>query len=71
MGISMIRTPSTCGWKVSWFTGEEKIIDSRYGKKKVVKISKHFFCRSKAEAEAKVKELKVQGIEPSLSECIW
>ena len=70
MGISIIRTPSTCGWKVSWFTGEERII-TRNGSKKAIPIAKHFFTRTKDDAEAKAKELKENGFDAVITECIW
>jgi len=72
MGTSMIRTPSTCGWKVSWFTGEEKVITRRDGSQKVIRFADDFRSKSKAEVEAKAEELKKQGFEPSaIVECIW
>lgn len=71
MGISMIRCPSTCGWKVSWFTGDERIITLRNGKQKAIPIAKHFFTESKDDAEAKAKELKENGFDARITECIW
>lgn len=72
MGVSMIRIPSTCGWRVSWFTGEEKIITRKDGSKKVIRYADDFRSKSKAEVEAKAEELRKQGFEPSeIAECIW
>lgn len=71
MGIPMIRVPSTCGWKVSWFTGEEKVVTFKNGKQKAFKVAKHFYSKSKSEADAKAEELEKQGIKPSVTECIW
>lgn len=72
MGISMIRCPSTCGWKVSWFTGEEKTITRKDGSKKVIRYTDDFRSRSKAEVEAKAEELRKQGFKPSeICECVW
>ena len=71
MGISMIRLPSTSGYKVSWFTGEEKVVTFKGGKQKSFKVSKDFYTQSKAEADAKAEELRKRGIEPSVVECIY
>lgn len=72
MGTPLIRIPSTCGWRVSWFTGEEKIITRKDGSKKVVRYADDFKSKSKAEVEAKAEELKRQGFKPSeIIECIW
>ena len=72
MGKSMIRIPSVCGWKVSWFTGEEKVITRRDGSQKVVRFADDFRSRSRAEVEAKAQELRQQGFELSeIVECIW
>lgn len=72
MGKSMIRIPSVCGWRISWFTGEEKVITRRDGSQKVVRYADDFKSKSKAEVEAKAEELRRQGFEPSeISECIW
>jgi len=72
MGRPLIRVPSTCGWRVSWFTGEEKIITRKDGTKKVIRVADDFTSKSKAEVEAKAKQLREQGFEPSeVHECIW
>ena len=72
MGKSMIRIPSVCGWRISWFTGEEKVITRRDGSQKVVRYADDFRSKSKAEVEAKAKELRKQGFEPNeIAECIW
>lgn len=72
MGVSMFRIPSTCGWRVEWFTGEEKVITRKNGSQKVVRLADSFKSRSKAEVEAKAEELRRQGFEPSkITECIW
>ena len=71
MGISLIRTPSTCGWKVSWFTGEKRTVKFRNGSNKAIPIAKHFFTTSKDDAEAKARELKENGFDAVITECIW
>ena len=72
MGQPMIRVPSTCGWRVAWFTGEEKVIIRKNGTKSVIRYAEDFRSKSKAEVEAKAEELRRQGLEPSeISECIW
>ena len=72
MGQPMIKVPDTCGWRVAWFTGEEKVIVRKDGSKKAIRYADDFRSKSKAEVEAKAKELREQGFEPSeISECIW
>lgn len=69
---SMIRLPSTCGWSVSWFTGEEKTITRRNGSKKTIPVANHFRSKSRPEVEAKAEELRRQGFKTSdIIECIW
>lgn len=70
--MAMFRIPSTCGWRVEWFTGEEKVITRKNGSQKVIRFADSFKSRSKAEVEAKAEELRRQGFEPSeITECIW
>lgn len=68
----MLFLPVTSGWMVSWYTG--KVITRYKGtpREKNVRIKKYYESRSKAEVEAKAKEMQEQGFEiAEICECIF